>query len=936
MSRKERRAAKKAARAKKASGADGDLNDSRTANTGRKRKRNDNAIDVARQDAKRAKLEEEDSDYVPFQQSSGITADHSDYDSSSVESGEISSSESPGQLNVVTRQRSKSNPSVPKPLDIWTLQPESLRSRALRHREKHPEWSSVQILKRIGKGAADEQIRDAARDALASWSKLSSEEATDSGLRLGDEAGHHEAAKSAGPLQRPNLERGKVDEPLDYIPLPNPDDEAGGYRSNGATGFGSGEVDSTTSHERLPSATRQQRGTAAAESNSTRLRQDVSPQHKLSTLRPKLLRIHATETQKSHSDWSLLQVLEHVEANAPNEKVRFAANRVTAKLAPMVTSRASRPAFIAVEPHRRASDLRLDDSVPLSRPNSRASEAINPDDQKRSIAQSTARLPQEMMHADAPAPIDLTFEHMNLKSLVQAVQVMLAEQPTWSVQLILKFLEITSSSPKLRNSAADTLQTWYEINSILVETRSTLVSMLCDRVKFRTPAARSVHEERSAVFQATRVNLDNVEPPPLQAALRLHMRTSETGLTPEAAMRKVLLEGNKAFKRFATQSLMKQHQKCVLKLNRRYHIDLAQLFTSTESVRADLDVVLLCAVTDKSDDVHEKDFGRLLRKRCTEQPALLAAGHLYNLMCRRPDANYHILACEAMSRYLLTNAIKKQAVSGDAAQDQRYPLVGPEDVDGTQREALEPAAGTVTNEEPVPSSISSDDNVECAISAELDTAIGDQFLQLGDLSPEDQASQYRYFGLSDLGDSPYCLCCGEQGHHESTCPDAVCQHCHSTTHFSRRCPTHQKCERCRQRGHSSLSCSNHSKVAGAPGDECDVCSERGHAEEQCAKLWTTFEIDAETFVPVSRGSIVVSCYNCGKANDHWGDDCKTLPDYVIKDIMHDTWSAVNAERYIFAAEKTVRRNREHDEEESMHGRDGGIQAHQLAQLGDWL
>ncbi|OQN96734.1 hypothetical protein B0A48_17158 [Cryoendolithus antarcticus] len=873
MSRKERRVARK----RKRLAADADLNDSRTANTGRKRKRNDNAIDVARQDAKRTKMEEEDSDYVPFQASSGSAQDESGDEYASLDSGEIDSSETPGQLNVVTRQRSKPQPGVAQTVDLRTLHPEALRSRALRHREKHPGWSSAQILKRISTGASNEQVRDAAQHVLASLSKSTLGGPDNTGADTGYQHVYQNLGMPAEPTEQhcPELSTGERTS-ADLLLRKSRNEATGELRDEEAS-LENGEVDLTASRERLQLPNRQQSGSPAGQSTPTRLRQDVSLQHKLSTLRPKLLRIHATDIQKRHSDWSLLQVLEHVEANAPNEKVRCAANRVTADLAPMAVSPASRPASIAVEPYSEALDLGLNVSVPLNGLNFSASDVGNPDDQKRRNAQSTAKLPQEMMHADVPAPIALTFEHMRSKKLVQAVEAVLVKEPTWSVQLILKFLEITSGSPKIRNSAADTLQTWFKVNSFSGEARSALVSMLRDRVKFRTPAARTAHEERNAVFQTTRIHLDNVEPPPLQAALRLHMRTSETGLTPEAAMRKVLEEGDKAFKKFATQSLMKQHQKCVLKLNKRYQIDLAQLFTDVESLRADLDVTKLCAVTEKSGDEHEKDFGRLLRKLCAERPDSLAAEHLYDLMCRPPDADHHILACEAMSRYLSNNVIKEQAHSGDSAQDQRHTLTDPEDDTRTQRESPEPAAGTATNEEASSRSILPDDIPRRSVFAELNSAIDNQFLQLGDLSPEDQALQYRYFGLSDLGD-----------------------------------------------------------IAGAPGDECDVCGNGGHAEEQCAELWTTFKIDPETFVPVSRRSIVVSCYNCGKANDHWGDDCKTLPDYVIKDIMHDTWSAVNAERYILAAEKTAGRNRVHDEEESMHGRDGGIQAHQLAQLGDWL
>ncbi|KAK6441963.1 hypothetical protein LTR95_001798 [Oleoguttula sp. CCFEE 5521] len=923
MSRKERRAARK----RKTLAADGDLNDSRTANTGRKRKRNDNAIDVARQDAKRAKMEEEYSDYVPFQASSESAQDESGDESASLDSGEIDSSETTGQLNVVTRQRSKPQPAVAQTIDLWTLHPEALRSRALRHRKKHPEWSSVQILKRIQRGASSEQLRGAAQNVLASLSKSTLDGPNNAGADTGHQLNHQNLEMPSDPTGQHDLGLSTGEHTVR--------NEAAIEPRHGTASLESGEVDSTANRERLQSLTRQQSGSAPGESTFTRLRQDVSPQHKLSTLRPKLLRIHATETQKRHPDCSLLQVLEHVEANAPNPKVRFAANRVVADLVLMANQPASRPAPEAPEPDTGAG-MSLDDGVFLNGLSASVSEAGTPGDGKWSNAEGTASFLQETVDANAPAPIDLTSEHMRSRKLVQAVEAVLVQEPTWSVQLILKFLEITSDSPKIRNSAADTLQTWYRINEISGNTRSAFVDMLRERIRYRTPGARRAHEERSAVFHATGVKLEAVEPPPLQAALRLHMRTSKTGLTPEAAMRKVLEEGDKAFKKLATQSLMKQHQMCVLRLNRRHQIDLAELCTDTESVRADLDVTKLCAMTEKSDNVHEKDFGRLLRRRCAERPGSLVAEHLYDLMCRPPDAHYHILACEAMSRYLSNNVIKKQAHSENSAQHQPHPLTGPEDDNQTLRESLDPAAGTATNEEAILLSTPSNGNVDRSVSDEFDLAPNDQFLQLGDLSPEDQALQYRYFGLSDLGDSPYCLCCGEQGHHESTCPAAVCQHCHSGSHFSRRCPTHSKCERCRQRGHSSLSCSNHSKVAGAPGDECDVCGKGGHAEEQCAELWTTFKIDPEGFVPVSRRSILVSCYNCGKANDHWGDDCKTLPDYVIKDIMHDTWSAVNAERYILAAEKTVGRNRDHGEEESMHGRDGGIQAHQLAQLGDWL
>ncbi|KAK6435029.1 hypothetical protein LTR95_008790, partial [Oleoguttula sp. CCFEE 5521] len=784
MSRKTRRIAK----AKKQAGADGDLNDSRTANIGRKRKRSDHAIDVAWQDAKRARLEEEDPDYVRFQTSAGSVTDESGEQSTSPESGEVDSNASPRPSGVITRHRSGSasdnlstaplSASSSDDIDVASLRPRYLRDEVAEVLTRRPESSALQILEDMLAGHPNLLLRKKAQHALKFW------------------------------------RQGRI--------------------ANGSSDL--------------------------ARSSVTTARLDG----------------HSEASDGGH-------LVESSDSKRLGRKPRTSHN---------IESRSLDASSLDAE----FTDL--------------------------------PAAPESGTHIWTPA--DMGIEDVPKGNIRAATQAVLATHVDWTVHMALSHMENAATTLKTRRGARGALRNWPSQHG-LPESGEFQPNGMPQRA-------------RSAMFRSTPVTLKDVEPEVLQTAMRTHMRKSQKGMSsPEVAIREVLNGKHRALRKHAATYLMAQHHMCEQKLESLFQVNLASIVSDIESFNAPLDIAALLAITEKSPRKSERLFGRALRKRCSKQQGIPAAEHLYGLMVgvQAQGAYEHILACEAMHQYLLDHVIDAAPIVSNTKPSKDGLSLLPcsravasavtEDAKKGATESAQPGLRTETP--PLANGSPSDKGLP---DSEPEEMIDSRFLCLSDLSPEDQALQYRYFGISDLGDSPYCLCCGEQDHHERACPAAVCQHCHSNTHFSRRCPSHQKCERCRQRGHSSVSCSNHSKVAGAPGDECDVCGKRGHAEEQCTELWTTFKIDAETFVPVSRESIVVSCYNCGKANDHWGDDCKTLPDYVIKDIMHDTWSANNADRYVLAAEKTAGRHPGDGEVENMHARDGGIQAHQLAQLGDWL
>ncbi|KAK5717652.1 hypothetical protein LTR17_015917 [Elasticomyces elasticus] len=174
-------------------------------------------------------------------------------------------------------------------------------------------------------------------------------------------------------------------------------------------------------------------------------------------------------------------------------------------------------------------------------------------------------------------------------------------------------------------------------------------------------------------------------------------------------------------------------------------------------------------------------------------------------------------------------------------------------------------------------------------------------VRVGDLDEQDQRLQAKYFMLTDP--DAYCLClsCGNTGHDESTCPANACAHCGSIgAHFAAACPTYRKCGKCRQRGHDAAHCTRRAVQGGGAEDPCDVCAHTGHVEEECTDLSRTIgEVDAQRQVTrVAARSMRKACYNCG-SNKHWGDNCDTLPSYILKKTGdRGTWSAQHAGKYI--------------------------------------
>ncbi|KAK4897115.1 hypothetical protein LTR27_005008 [Elasticomyces elasticus] len=182
-----------------------------------------------------------------------------------------------------------------------------------------------------------------------------------------------------------------------------------------------------------------------------------------------------------------------------------------------------------------------------------------------------------------------------------------------------------------------------------------------------------------------------------------------------------------------------------------------------------------------------------------------------------------------------------------------------------------------------------------------DVASVGEMVRVGDLDEQDQRLQAKYFMLTDP--DAYCLClsCGNTGHDESTCPANACAHCGSIgAHFAAACPTYRKCGKCRQRGHDAPHCTRRAVQGGGQDDPCDFCAHTGHVEEECTDLWRTIgTVDAQREVTrVAARSMRKACYNCG-SNKHWGDNCDTLPSYILKKTGdRGTWSAQHAGKYV--------------------------------------
>ncbi|KAK3639818.1 hypothetical protein LTR56_012198 [Elasticomyces elasticus] len=182
-----------------------------------------------------------------------------------------------------------------------------------------------------------------------------------------------------------------------------------------------------------------------------------------------------------------------------------------------------------------------------------------------------------------------------------------------------------------------------------------------------------------------------------------------------------------------------------------------------------------------------------------------------------------------------------------------------------------------------------------------DVATVGDMVRVGDLDEQDQRLQAKYFMLTDP--DAYCLClsCGDAGHEESSCPANACAHCGRTgAHFAAACPTYRKCGKCRQRGHDAAHCTRRAVQGGGQDDPCDVCAHTGHVEEECADLWRTIgTVDAQRQVTrIAAPGMRKACYNCG-SNKHWGDNCDTLPGYILKKTGdRGTWSAQHAGKYL--------------------------------------
>jgi hypothetical protein len=412
---------------------------------------------------------------------------------------------------------------------------------------------------------------------------------------------------------------------------------------------------------------------------------------------------------------------------------------------------------------------------------------------------------------------------------------------------------------------------------------------------------RDAHPSRapdpSAATSRGGIDLDAVYPDTLQKLVREQLEERDDFESVDAVLAEYS-QVNKPHRKQAYDCLQDFNHGFRQYLGEYSYADLKKLVQDTHAFDQPLDIDAETKKLAKKIGVGERDFCTQVHAKCEEEPWKSCAEVVFDQLKTHQN---HIKACRVLRTYLDESLIPEE----------ERPIDRPEVIELDDSDDEE----EVADQNNANQSFDARNNV-----------------RLSELSEEELRDQALYANLTDPNDLVRCLSCGDRGHMQDYCPANTCSHCHSKSHFSRACPSHQKCSRCRQRGHRSATCSRPSKMAGGIGDECDVCGERGHAEEECSGIWQTFKPSRENVKVISEDEMAMACYNCGRTT-HWGDDCPALPDFVEDCITFDTWSGKNASRYIAGrAEALTRRN---DVASAEQENNGGMPAHQVAMLGEW-
>lgn len=199
-------------------------------------------------------------------------------------------------------------------------------------------------------------------------------------------------------------------------------------------------------------------------------------------------------------------------------------------------------------------------------------------------------------------------------------------------------------------------------------------------------------------------------------------------------------------------------------------------------------------------------------------------------------------------------------------------------------------------------------------------------LRLADLSQPELELQFRYIFSYlkreevDLGRSPVCLGCLQEGHMQASCPEKACIHCGiADKHPSRLCPLVSRCVKCRERGHTSDDCIMGIKVTTVP---CDLCGILGHIEDSCPERFfpPSFQVVS------SPARVWVSCCHCA-SKSHYVGDCPELdqnfaPRWSMKSIDYTQIINLSLESNMRTLEKEAENRGLRPEGLSIKGRAG--------------